>query len=491
MPTQMRVLLSLSLLFFENVILKSGIQANLAVTTTGPSTKGIPVISETPGLEFFVVNQSTSWAKAQNYCRTHFTDLAVLKGEDTLKNVSSALSRLNVPRVWFGLTRHNLTCWTWVDGTPLEEANWMPGEPNNFNQCEECAEMIGGKWNDDSCGGSLMFLCYRDNTSPTVKPPETPAVPPSPPLPATDVVQVPVVNSSDSFFVVKKPLTWSAAQTYCRSFYTDLATVAFVSPQDVLQSLPESDSTYGYMWIGLNYQWRSMWMWTDWSVMTHSYWTPGDPNNIDFIPCVAMTTTGWIDSNCLNSYPFMCYKASNLTGCNKWKPPNSQTPQKVTVPPSSSSSSSFLSSSSPPAPVGTDNTSPTVKPPETPAVPPSPPLPATDGTTDPEMKSWPEARRHCLSQHSDLFSVANETMQAALIAAVRGLPGEAVWIGLRRHLMWEYWYWVDSEDPVHYANWDAGKPSGTYGQLCGIAILTKNSSWGSQCCGTKLHFVCQ
>uniref|UniRef100_A0A8C4RNR3 C-type lectin domain-containing protein n=1 Tax=Erpetoichthys calabaricus TaxID=27687 RepID=A0A8C4RNR3_ERPCA len=108
-----------------------------------------------------------------------------------------------------------------------------------------------------------------------------------------------------------------------------------------------------------------------------------------------------------------------------------------------------------------------------------------------EMKSWPEARRHCLSQQSDLFSVANETMQAALIAAVRGLSGEAVWIGLRRHLMWEYWYWVDSEDLVHYANWDNGKPNGTYGQLCGMAILTKNSSWGSQCCGMKLRFVCQ
>uniref|UniRef100_A0A8C4RIS7 C-type lectin domain-containing protein n=1 Tax=Erpetoichthys calabaricus TaxID=27687 RepID=A0A8C4RIS7_ERPCA len=122
------------------------------------------------------------------------------------------------------------------------------------------------------------------------------------------VVQVPVANSSDSFFVVKKPLTWRDAQTYCRTYYTDLATVEFASPQDILQSLPDSDRTYSYMWIGLNYQWMSMWMWTDWSVMIHSYWTPGDPNNIDLIPCVAMTTTGWIDSNCVNLRPFMCYK---------------------------------------------------------------------------------------------------------------------------------------------------------------------------------------
>uniref|UniRef100_A0A8C4X413 C-type lectin domain-containing protein n=1 Tax=Erpetoichthys calabaricus TaxID=27687 RepID=A0A8C4X413_ERPCA len=145
---------------------------SLLVCSGGPATSArIPIVSGTPGLEFFFVNQSTSWATAQNYCRTHFTDLAVLKGEDMLNNVSSALSRLKVPSVWFGLTRHNLTCWTWMDGTPLEVANWIPGEPNNFNLCEECAEMIGGKWNDNSCGGSLHHPFATGTARPEAPPP--------------------------------------------------------------------------------------------------------------------------------------------------------------------------------------------------------------------------------------------------------------------------------------------------------------------------------
>ena len=48
----------------------------------------------------------------------------------------------------------------WTDGTPWDYYNWYKGEPNNWNNNEDCAMMKSdGTWNDEVCGNLYAFIC--------------------------------------------------------------------------------------------------------------------------------------------------------------------------------------------------------------------------------------------------------------------------------------------------------------------------------------------
>lgn len=50
----------------------------------------------------------------------------------------------------------------WIDGTPLDFAEWAGGEPNDSGGVEDCthiADWGGGAWNDIGCDASLPYVC--------------------------------------------------------------------------------------------------------------------------------------------------------------------------------------------------------------------------------------------------------------------------------------------------------------------------------------------
>ncbi|XP_008053830.1 low affinity immunoglobulin epsilon Fc receptor [Carlito syrichta] len=51
----------------------------------------------------------------------------------------------------------------WMDGSPVDYSNWLPGEPNNHGQGEDCVMMQGsGHWNDILCRSKLdAWVCDR------------------------------------------------------------------------------------------------------------------------------------------------------------------------------------------------------------------------------------------------------------------------------------------------------------------------------------------
>jgi hypothetical protein len=64
---------------------------------------------------------------------------------------------------WLGLTDQQIEgTFRWVTGEPLVFENWFPGEPNNFNNVEDCVEidisLSDGKWNDLDCVSSRIFV---------------------------------------------------------------------------------------------------------------------------------------------------------------------------------------------------------------------------------------------------------------------------------------------------------------------------------------------
>ena len=53
----------------------------------------------------------------------------------------------------------------WVDGTPLDWAQWANNEPNNSGNedCNHFASWAGGSWNDIPCDRDMAFICqYPD-----------------------------------------------------------------------------------------------------------------------------------------------------------------------------------------------------------------------------------------------------------------------------------------------------------------------------------------
>lgn len=67
------------------------------------------------------------------------------------------------------------------------------------------------------------------------------------------------------------PMTWFNAQTYCRTYHTDLVSIQDTSEQAIVKGL------YGaWLWIGL-YRGRS-WNWSDQTIMSNISWSPGQPD---------------------------------------------------------------------------------------------------------------------------------------------------------------------------------------------------------------------
>ena len=48
----------------------------------------------------------------------------------------------------------------WSDGTTLRYTNWKRGEPNNWDENEDCIHLYAdGKWNDIPCSTPSSFVC--------------------------------------------------------------------------------------------------------------------------------------------------------------------------------------------------------------------------------------------------------------------------------------------------------------------------------------------
>uniref|UniRef100_A0A8C6WK84 C-type lectin domain-containing protein n=1 Tax=Neogobius melanostomus TaxID=47308 RepID=A0A8C6WK84_9GOBI len=83
------------------------------------------------------------------------------------------------------------------------------------------------------------------------------------------------------YVFITQQKTWSEAQTYCRTSYTDLAYVKNEIDFGLLLTSSGQNSPKG--WIGLYrdpYN-PSIWRWSGAGLMTYSFWGSGQPNNYD------------------------------------------------------------------------------------------------------------------------------------------------------------------------------------------------------------------
>ncbi|KAI7809176.1 putative macrophage mannose receptor 1-like [Triplophysa rosa] len=141
--------------------------------------------------EYHYINQSMSWSAAQSYCRVRFTDLATV---DSMNDVNRTMNKVNdgySGSVWIGLNRGTQSRWGWSTGddTLAQYSPWYPGDPNGDG---ECVLFKDNGWCDCSFTYKLYFVCYDETTGNIIK------------------------------TILKN---WTDAQSYCRKYDTDLATI--------------------------------------------------------------------------------------------------------------------------------------------------------------------------------------------------------------------------------------------------------------------------
>ncbi|XP_066574691.1 C-type lectin mannose-binding isoform [Amia ocellicauda] len=70
-------------------------------------------------------------------------------------------------RVWLGAFElFRTTKFVWTDGSDWNYSNWLPGQPDNTANVEDCVEMNWkntGKWNDDRCSAQKSYVCAFKN----------------------------------------------------------------------------------------------------------------------------------------------------------------------------------------------------------------------------------------------------------------------------------------------------------------------------------------
>uniref|UniRef100_A0A3B4XXF4 C-type lectin domain-containing protein n=1 Tax=Seriola lalandi dorsalis TaxID=1841481 RepID=A0A3B4XXF4_SERLL len=95
-----------------------------------------------------------------------------------------------------------------------------------------------------------------------------------------------------TYTAINNPLTWKDAQTYCRTYHTDLAMTENAQENVEVMSVMSTDIA----WIGL---YREPWRWSDNSSSSFTNWKSGEPDNYGGENCAAENLDhGWHDLKC-------------------------------------------------------------------------------------------------------------------------------------------------------------------------------------------------
>ncbi|KAG9278274.1 C-type lectin 1-like [Astyanax mexicanus] len=119
------------------------------------------------------------------------------------------------------------------------------------------------------------------------------------------------------YHYVGKSMNWFDAQSYCRRWFTDLATLNSIN--EVSRVLKVIDPAYtGSFWIGLKRGTYSKWGWSagNNTLAQYTNWDKSEPTEI---PCGMLSSyaTGWTTHDCTHYHYLLCFNAL-ATDSSRW-----------------------------------------------------------------------------------------------------------------------------------------------------------------------------
>ncbi|KAK7944908.1 hypothetical protein WMY93_000636 [Mugilogobius chulae] len=404
--------------------------------------------------EYHFISEPKSWAEAQEFCRTHYTDLVTVNHMTDLQALRAAA--VGQPDAWIGLYQTSNSLgdrnFHWSQPNITDKPGgyaWQSGRPTSTDPPRDCVVYTGyDDWLDVLCENNEAVSCYDESTGTVID--------------------------------IEQRMTWLKAQLYCRTHHTDL--MSGITQQNLFKAKYPSRSK-GY-WIGL---FRDTWGWSDGS--NSSFRNMKTEVNPQTKKCAALTSDGrWESEDCGLQKPFICHgalktrktvvkmKLSSLVDLNSLDPfiiqklnehlrANNITDVKLSWKEAKTKKLSknlkmdlslwiavllgqlcfcvcqdhkyhFIS----------------------------------------EPKSWTEAQEFCRRRYIDLVTVNNMSDLQALRAAANGQPD--AWIGLYLTSENRKWLWAQPELTYSYPGmgvWWAGRPKDELVRNCGV--LTSKNTW--------------
>ncbi|CAL8386363.1 unnamed protein product [Boreogadus saida] len=183
-----------------------------------------------PIKSYYYVDQKLNWTDAQQHCREQNGDLATVDNVADLQHLQESRTGFNYDDdfMWIGLY-DDRTRWKWSLGDQdykigQNYGTWYGPDPDFWNNKENCTGTTpSGSWFDTSCYSLKGAVCFDDEES--------------------------------NYILVQNTMTWYEALQYCRSHYTDLASVRNAAENGKVLALNPQSS-----WIGLHRH-----PWSDWS----------------------------------------------------------------------------------------------------------------------------------------------------------------------------------------------------------------------------------
>ncbi|XP_078660072.1 uncharacterized protein LOC144904802 [Branchiostoma floridae x Branchiostoma belcheri] len=261
--------------------------------------------------------QEQKWTQAESRCTqvgAHLASVRTAQENEFIRSHSAART------IWIGLNdRGTEGTFKWTDNTGVGYLNWLPNQPDNAGNNEDCVELrTNGRWNDHQCNNNNVKFDYVCKKAPNNG---------DPPPPRTTVGWTSNVcppdwedNPLNDFcyqFHTGSFRTWHDARAVCQANGGDLLSINTPSESAYITGRLVSVTNMATMWIGAHDQTtEGGWSWVDGSPFRFLKWGGGEPNNAgnggEDCAEIAVTNGNWNDLNCDNLRGYICKMRGNV-----------------------------------------------------------------------------------------------------------------------------------------------------------------------------------
>ncbi|XP_059083118.1 C-type lectin domain family 4 member M-like [Tigriopus californicus] len=113
------------------------------------------------GTEYYVVKKKETFSTAKDRCAQLNGQLAEFQSQEELQKITDKTLEIGLQSWWLGLSDFATENeWRWATSRrSLDFDAWGPGEPNNANFHEDCAEVWETYLNDAHCDSLRQYVC--------------------------------------------------------------------------------------------------------------------------------------------------------------------------------------------------------------------------------------------------------------------------------------------------------------------------------------------
>ncbi|XP_065642980.1 macrophage mannose receptor 1-like isoform X2 [Hydra vulgaris] len=234
-----------------------------------------------------------NWINSLSYCLNNGGNLLSVANQTENLFILNYLKNNSMKSFfWIGLNALQ-RYFFWSDNTAPLFFNWRPGQPDNYFVKEHCVETNSYGWNDADCDNLYGFVCK---------------------------IKKEVFGCPNSLFeygdycylfysgsATQNRLSWQMSFVVCKTWQGNLLNIADEAENSfILNHLKNISMDDLHFWIGLNNLQRT-YVWSDHKTSLFYGWSKGQPNNYSNVEvCVDVTSNGWSDASCDNTYGFIC-----------------------------------------------------------------------------------------------------------------------------------------------------------------------------------------